>query len=64
MKAAIFTILALSGADVHLPNGDLLKDATVLIQKDRIVAVGTNIELPDNAKTIDVSGKTITARSH
>jgi imidazolonepropionase-like amidohydrolase len=61
MKTILLTLFALTGADVHLPDGQVLSDATVLIRNDRIVAVGQDIPVPADAKSIDLSGKTITA---
>jgi len=61
MKTVLLTLFALTGADIHLPDGQVLSDATVIIQNDRIAAVGQQIPVPPDAKSIDMSGKIITA---
>lgn len=54
------TTLALVGARVVTMNdSEVLEDATVLIEGDRIVAVGTDVAIPDGAEVIDCAGKTI-----
>ncbi|MEC8024640.1 MAG: amidohydrolase family protein [Myxococcota bacterium] len=61
MKTILLTLFALTGASVHLEDGSVLRDATVLIENQRIVAVGTDVKLPPGTRKIDASGKTITA---
>ena len=54
--------VALVGATVITMKGDeVIQNATVLVERNRIKAVGpsANIPVPTNAKVIDVSGKTI-----
>lgn len=54
--------IALSGGKVITMNGEeILENGVVLVQGNRIVAVGTpgELEIPANAKIIDVSGKVI-----
>ena len=52
---------AIVGGKVHTvgPQGTL-DNATVLIVDSRIQAVGTEVRVPDGAKTIDASGKIVT----
>ena len=53
--------IAIVGATVHTlgPEGRLV-DATVLIEADSIVAVGTDIVIPPAARRIDATGKIVT----
>jgi imidazolonepropionase-like amidohydrolase len=54
--------LALVGGTIVTMKGDeVIKDGVVLIEGNRIVAVGPKgtVEVPGDAKTIDVSGKTV-----
>lgn len=53
-------VLALTHARVVTLRGDeVLEDATVLVEGDRIAAVGRDVELPAGAEVIDCSGKTV-----
>jgi len=54
-------VTALTGARIHTvgPQGTL-EDATVVIDGDRILAVGTEVEIPDDAEIFDASGLIIT----
>ncbi|MHC5018636.1 MAG: amidohydrolase family protein [Planctomycetota bacterium] len=49
--------LALVGGDVYTESGELLRDATVLIEGDRITAVGAAVTVPDGTPVIDCAGK-------
>lgn len=40
-------------------NRSVLDDATLLVQRDRIVAVGTDVAVPADAHVIDLGGKTV-----
>ncbi|MCT4628520.1 amidohydrolase family protein [Winogradskyella sp.] len=54
--------IALKGATIITMNGDTVIDnGTIIVENNRIKAIGKNseISIPTNAKTIDVSGKTI-----
>lgn len=50
-------IYAFKHANVMLDPGTLLKDATILIQKGRIISVGTSITIPANAVVYDAKGR-------
>jgi imidazolonepropionase-like amidohydrolase/Tol biopolymer transport system component len=57
-------VVALTGARVVTmasKDGGIIDDATILIKGDRIVAVGprASVTIPADAKTVDVTGKTI-----
>src|SRR5436190_6702751 len=52
--------LALTGARIITMHGDEMIDSgTVVIDGNRIAAVGANVAVPPDAKVIDVAGKTI-----
>ena len=53
--------IALTGATVITVDGDrrVIENATVLVIDDKIVAVGTNIAIPDGTKVFDATGKFI-----
>lgn len=56
------TLTALTGATIIDGNGGTpIQNGVLLIQKNRIIAVGTKeeVEIPENATVIDLSGKTI-----
>src|SRR4051812_30945323 len=49
--------IALTGATVHVGNGQVLNNATVVMVDGKITAVGTNVSVPAGAQKIDASGK-------
>lgn len=49
--------IAITGATVHVGNGQVLNNATVLIVDGKISAVGTNVNVPPGAQTINAQGK-------
>src|SRR6476661_1812326 len=49
--------IAVTGATVHIGNGQVLNNATVLMVDGKITAVGTNVTIPANAKRVDATGK-------
>ena len=54
------TTFALTHATVITMEGDtVVEDATVLIEGDRIAAVGPEVTIPEDAQVLDVKGKTI-----
>ncbi len=50
---------ALVGGTVHVGDGSAIRDGVVVVEGDRIVAVGksTEVAVPEGARRIDVSGK-------
>ena len=48
-----------TGALIYTINGDPLEQGTLIIQDGNILAIGTDIKIPKNAKIIDVKGKVI-----
>jgi hypothetical protein len=49
--------IAITGATVHIGNGQVLNNATVVMVDGKITAVGTNVPVPAGAKQIDAKGK-------
>lgn len=49
--------VAVTGATVHIGNGQVLNNATVLMVDGKITAVGNNVNIPANAKRVDATGK-------
>ncbi len=53
--------IALTGATVHVKPGTTIDNATVVIDGNKITAVGAGVAIPSGAKVIDAKGKVITA---
>ena len=52
--------LALTGARIITMRGDeVIENGTIVVDRNRIVAVGNNVTVPADAKVVDVRGKTI-----
>ncbi|RIX29200.1 amidohydrolase family protein [Sphingomonas edaphi] len=52
--------IALTGARIVTMKGDeVIENGTVVIEGDRITAVGAGVPIPSGARTVDVTGKTI-----
>ena len=51
--------IAITNATVHVGNGTVINNATVLISDGKIVAVGSNVNYTMNAKVINASGKQV-----
>lgn len=49
--------IAITGATVHIGNGQVLNNATVVMVEGKITAVGTNVEIPAGAERIEAQGK-------
>lgn len=49
--------IAITGATVHIGNGQVLNNATVVMVNGKITAVGTNVQVPAGAQRIDATGK-------
>lgn len=49
--------LAIVGGTVHTVSGKTLTDATIVIRKGRIAAVGADVAIPKKAERIDATGK-------
>ncbi|MEX0819176.1 MAG: amidohydrolase family protein [Pirellulaceae bacterium] len=51
--------LAIVGGTIHPVSGEAIDNATLLVRRGKIVAIGTKVRVPDNAMTIDAAGKHI-----
>jgi imidazolonepropionase-like amidohydrolase len=49
--------IAITGAIVHIGNGQVLNNATVVMEGGKITAVGTNVQIPAGAQRIEAQGK-------
>lgn len=55
--AAAKSVTVIKNATVHVGNGQVLQNASVKINNGKIEAVGTNVDVPADAKVIDATGK-------
>lgn len=54
------SMFALVGGRIVTMEGDeVIENGTILVEGNRIVAVGKNVDVPDSATTIDIAGQTI-----
>ncbi|MFC1583411.1 amidohydrolase family protein [Candidatus Neomarinimicrobiota bacterium] len=51
--------IVLTGGTIHTVSGPVIEGGQILFDKGRIVAVGQRVDIPQNAETIDVTGKQI-----
>lgn len=51
--------LSLTNATIHIGNGTIIENGTVIFENGKITSVGTNIALPANGEQYDCSGKHI-----
>ncbi len=52
--------IAFTNARIITMNGDeVIENGTIVVEENRITAVGSNVSVPSGAKVIDVAGKTI-----
>jgi len=49
--------VAITGATVHIGNGQVVNNATVVMVDGKITAVGSNVTIPTGAQRIDAQGK-------
>jgi imidazolonepropionase-like amidohydrolase len=52
-------IIAITHATIHVGNGSIINDGTILINKGKIENTGSNIPIPAGAKVFDVKGKQV-----
>lgn len=52
-------MLALTNGRIYTITNGVLENGTILIKDDKIVAVGSEVEIPVEAKVIDLQGKTV-----
>ncbi len=51
--------IALTGATIHTVTAGVIENGTILFENGVITALGADIEVPDGARVVDVSGKHI-----
>src|SRR5258708_38852895 len=51
--------IAIVGATIHPVSGPAIEHGTILFDKGKIVAVGANVDVPQQAEKIDAAGKDI-----
>lgn len=51
--------IAITNATVHVGNGEVLNNATIVMINGKITAVGTNVTVPANAQMISAQGKQV-----
>src|SRR5512139_2935911 len=51
--------VALVGGRIYTVSGGVIEKGTVVFDGGKIVAVGTNVPIPENADRVDVSGKNV-----
>lgn len=57
------SLIALTGARIVSmadEDGGIIENGTIVVDGNRIIAIGANVDIPAAAKQVDVSGKTIT----
>jgi imidazolonepropionase-like amidohydrolase len=59
MNAFVLAVIVLQNATVWTPDGPI-EDASIVIQDDRIIAVGKNVREPSGAVRIDLDGAQVT----
>lgn len=52
-------VVVISGGKVVVGNGTVYENATVVIENEVIAAVGTQVPIPDGARTVDASGMVV-----
>jgi imidazolonepropionase-like amidohydrolase len=58
--AAVAQTIAITGGKVYPVSGPAIENGTVLVRDGRIVAVGANVTVPNDARRIDATGKWVT----
>lgn len=53
-------MIALTNGTIYTMEGDILQNGAVLIEKEKIIAIGAEIVIPQDAQIIDVAGRIIT----
>lgn len=53
-------LLAIIGGDIHTVTRGMIRNGTILIEDDKIKAIGQNIKVPEDAVLIDATGKRVT----
>ncbi len=53
-------VLAIVGGDVYTVSREVIRRGTVLVQGDKIIEVGDDVQVPEGARVIDAAGKYVT----
>ncbi|WP_246431468.1 amidohydrolase family protein [Winogradskyella flava] len=59
VKANNSNYTAFTNATIHVSPTEVIENGTLLIQKGKVVAVGTSVDIPKNTTSVDLSGKSI-----
>ncbi|HZH66034.1 MAG TPA: amidohydrolase family protein [Flavisolibacter sp.] len=51
--------IVITNATIHVGNGEVINNGSIVIVEGKITAVGTNVTVPANAKTVDAQGKQV-----
>ena len=51
--------IVITNATIHVGNGEVINNGSIVIVEGKITAVGTNVTAPANAKTVDAQGKQV-----
>ncbi|HSJ25457.1 MAG TPA: amidohydrolase family protein, partial [Longimicrobiales bacterium] len=51
--------IALTGATIHTVTNGTIQNGTILFEDGKIIAIGTNVQIPTHAERIDATGKHI-----
>ena len=49
--------VAITGATIHTVTGEIIQEGTIVFENGTITALGTNVDIPDNAEHYDAEGK-------
>ena len=60
MITTLWAAVAIVGGTVHPGDAPPIENATVVIEGDRIVAIGAGVSIPAGAEQIDARGKVVT----
>lgn len=59
VKTTENTLIAFTNATIYVTPKKVIKKGTLLIENGKVAAIGRSIKVPNNAKTINLEGKTI-----
>ena len=60
MNTTLLFMVALVGGEIHTGTGDVIPNGTLVIKNGEIVAIGTEVSVPAEAKIIDAKGDIVT----
>ena len=59
VKTTENTTVAFTNAKIYVTPTQIINKGTLLVKDGKVVSVGKNVKIPNGAKTVDLSGKTI-----